>query len=372
MKIPDWKKELADASEEGADAQPIRLTLGVTVREKAAEGQEGTIRFVMNGGVPDRGGDVIHHEGTWLENFAKNPVMPWGHDYRGLPLGQWANVHVDGHDLVGDADFRSREVWDFAELVYQMYRREILRACSVGIQPIVYARNEERGPWAYDFLEQDLLECSAVMIGQHQDALVVQQQAKDAGLDIRPLLREAERILEGEHGIGLWVPRSTLEAMAKSPSAPVVFDLAGDGGRELLAAVAAKTDDGDDEDAQAEGDAGEGGESDEGEFFTLNVHLRESLSIAACGVCGGRHDSLPIQVRSAAPEAPGWTHWGVCPSTGDPVHFTVSSSAQESAPEVDEDEAWLESLERTLRDSCRKAADEATTATTGELVYDDE
>lgn len=347
MRVPTWKQRLKS----GEDARPPEKVAVVTPAEKSLT-EDGWIRFVMNTGEPDRGGDIIDHGGTRIESFSANPVMPWGHVYRELPLGTWRNVHVDGKALIGEAGFESRHVgYELAQLTYDMYEAGILRAVSVGIDPIKWAWNEERGRWAIDFMEQDLLECSAVLIGQDQGALSLAAKAKEAGLDVSPLVKAAERLLEEEQGSGLWVPRATLEAMVRAEGAHRVFSVPG--GAEIRRSI-------------------EPQETDPKEA---------EMKVKSCPSCGGDHE-IELKERSKAGEL--GTHWGTCPEIGDPLFFELrqiqeSTPAEEKAAaedENDDDFDWegpeAKRLAATIAKSVTHGVDDADTARTGALHFDDD
>lgn len=153
-----------------------------TVDEDVVDLGDRRIRFVMSASTPDRDKDVISADGWELDNFRKNPVAPWAHDSRGLPVGRWEDVGpVDGK-LMGTLEFAPAEVHPFAETVYQLYRHGFLKAVSVGFRPIKWSRNEERG--GIDFDQQELLETSPVPIPAHPQALVA---ASAEGIDLEPL-----------------------------------------------------------------------------------------------------------------------------------------------------------------------------------------
>jgi hypothetical protein len=180
------------------------VQVAVQATSRAIKGRDDALEFVMNGSNADRGGDWVDHSGAELERFRLNPVMPWAHDYRGLPLGHWEDVrHERRRGLVGVGVFSAAPVYPFAATVLELYRRTILRACSIGFNGLEWRWAPERGDGARDFLKYELLECSAVMIGQHQDALAT---AKQAGMDLSPIFERAEAERQ-KVGRCSWLPR---------------------------------------------------------------------------------------------------------------------------------------------------------------------
>lgn len=366
MILPTWKQALRSGDDK-APPELIRLGVGVS-QAKAVDDREEAIAFVMNGSGADRGGDIVNHDGARLDAFNANPVMPWGHNYYGLPLGTWEDVRVESGSLVGVGVFSAREIYPLAETILQMYLRRILRACSIGFRPIKWAWNEERGPWAVDYMEYELLECSAVMIGQHQDALATLSLARGEGLDVAPVLEEFERVIAAE-GRGLWLPRDVAKSVLLELG-PRFFDLA--------PATKARAE-------ILELDAPPLEEAEElfGTIKNVDPEDVAVVPVIACASCGGSHKGVAFLPLAKAAEG-GQSHWGTCPETGDPVYLGISTSASAKAPPVPEPEASEEDkaaagellkamnvFVRDVRASVRSGLREGETAVSGALEYDD-
>ncbi len=109
-------------------------------------------------------------------------MVLFGHNSWGLPVGKAPNVAVDLGRLVSRAtEFTPRELNEMGWAVGQMCRLGFLNAASVGFLPIKWMRNEERGGYAIDFVEQELLEFSIVPVPANPEALI---GAKSAGIPI--------------------------------------------------------------------------------------------------------------------------------------------------------------------------------------------
>lgn len=131
----------------------------------AAEGKPGdAIRFIASTEGIKRDGMDLRAEDWYLENFQKNPVFLWAHDYFGnrLPLGR-VEAHVEGKQLLADVWFDQED--EFARAVEGKYRRGFLHTVSVG--------------WNFIEMDQrhvmDLLDISGVPVPGDPDALVVRQ-----------------------------------------------------------------------------------------------------------------------------------------------------------------------------------------------------
>lgn len=182
----------AEARKPGGAVLPLRKEVSGEAKPNAEDAQ--ALDFVLSTATADRANDVVAQDGWRLDNYRKNPVMLWAHDYAQLPVGKPALVGVEGGQLVArGVQFPARELYEHGWTVGEMYRKGFLHAVSVGFAPIKYAWNEERGGYATDFMEQELLEFSAVPVPANPEALI---SAKAAGLPMAGFIEWAERILD--------------------------------------------------------------------------------------------------------------------------------------------------------------------------------
>ncbi len=148
--------------------QFVAEVTALTPEEKKAPGMgDRCRRFVISTGAVDRDNDTIDQLGWQLDNYRRNPVVLWAHDYSQLPVGKAIDVHTEGGNLVATVEF---EQHDFAETVFQLVNRGTLRATSVGFRPTKLVENVERG--GLDFKEQELLEFSIVPVPANAQALI--------------------------------------------------------------------------------------------------------------------------------------------------------------------------------------------------------
>lgn len=171
---------------------PLRKRFAVQVREVG----ERTLRFVISTADLDRDGDTIAVEGWQLDNFRANPVVLFGHDYRSLPVARAINTRVENGSLVSEARFATAEEYPFADQVFRLYKGGFMRAVSVGFLPVEWkqAQGQER-PYGIDFLKQELLEFSCVVVPSNPNALVA------AGLGGRRGRGPASGVRPGGSGI---------------------------------------------------------------------------------------------------------------------------------------------------------------------------
>jgi hypothetical protein len=100
-------------------------------RTQNTETGSGPIRFVASTEGKKQDGKDLKVDHWDLENYAKNPVFLWVHDYMGrnLPIGK-AQPTIEGKQLIADVTFDPAD--EFARQVEGKYRRGYLNAVSVG------------------------------------------------------------------------------------------------------------------------------------------------------------------------------------------------------------------------------------------------
>jgi hypothetical protein len=164
------------------------------VDEKAIDREQRIIPFTISTPSVDREGDTIAVEGWDLANYAKNPVVLFGHDHYQPPIAKSLTTFVEGAALKSRAQFVSREISEFAYMVFQLYAEGYMRATSVGFIPHewTYADGERKG--GMDFSAQEMLEYSCVPVPANPEALIEARTMK--GINVRPLREWAERTLD--------------------------------------------------------------------------------------------------------------------------------------------------------------------------------
>ena len=132
------------------------------------------LRFIGSTEAQDRDGDIISSSGWELENYKKNPVFLWAHDYSIPPIGKAIDVRVRNKQLIFDIQFPEEGVYPLADTVYKLYKGGFLNATSVGF----VGKQAEPIANGSKYIRQELLELSAVPVPSNPTAL---QQAKSKG-----------------------------------------------------------------------------------------------------------------------------------------------------------------------------------------------
>jgi len=133
----------------------------------------GPIRFVASTEGVKRDGMDLRMDAWDLDNYRKNPVVLWSHDYWGthLPVGR-AEVNVEGKNLIASVVFDPDD--EFARQIERKYRNGFLNTVSVG--------------WNTHDDRNELLDISAVPVPGDPDALMERQ--------IRGLASIGEKLIE--------------------------------------------------------------------------------------------------------------------------------------------------------------------------------
>jgi len=199
--------------------------------EKAIDEDRRTVDFTISTDSLDRHGDRVMQDGWKLEQFRKNPVVLWAHDYEMLPVGKAKNVRVEDGKLKATAEFTPLGLVKFNDIVFDLLKGGFLNATSVGFSPRkwVWAEADDRR-FGIDFQECDLLEFSIVPIPANPDALIegraagtiddsaVQEWARKwlGVTDRHDLVERTELEQLRKAAADLAVVRSDLEAIRKS------------------------------------------------------------------------------------------------------------------------------------------------------------
>ena len=136
-----------------------------------AQGQGEPMAFVISTDEVDRHGDVIAADGWNLDSYRENPVFLWAHDYARPVIGKAVDIWKEPHSLMAKIQFAPTE---FAQEVASLYEAGYQRGVSVGFKPLTYEerRHEKTGAFlGIRFLEQELLEASAVPVPANRNAL---------------------------------------------------------------------------------------------------------------------------------------------------------------------------------------------------------
>lgn len=127
----------------------------------------------------DRDKDRVMPMGAQLDNFVKNPVLMYGHNYRDpwALIGKVGDLQVDSSGITFLPELRDpASDSDPMTVIRALWDQKLLRAASIGFNPTKWMENEVGGR---DFVEWELLEISIVPIPANQNALRLAAKAID-------------------------------------------------------------------------------------------------------------------------------------------------------------------------------------------------
>jgi HK97 family phage prohead protease len=153
------------------------------IAKSDVDDEERTVTAVVSTDVVDREGEVLLPKGVDFEQYLKNPVVLWAHDYRETPIARSLWMTKGRKGITAKAKFADTEK---AEEIYQLFKGGYLNAFSVGFLPKKYHEPtpdevKKRPEWAeasliYD--EWELLEFSAVPVPANPEALATAVKSK--------------------------------------------------------------------------------------------------------------------------------------------------------------------------------------------------
>ncbi len=117
------KVSLAFATKEFKDA----------IEKTKAATDSGTFEVIISTADEDRQGEVIDQKGWDFTNYKNNPVVLWGHNYSGLPIGVTDEILTnDKGQTIAKGRFAPEEANPFAQQVRRLYDAKIVKTTSVG------------------------------------------------------------------------------------------------------------------------------------------------------------------------------------------------------------------------------------------------
>jgi HK97 family phage prohead protease len=209
MKLLDADAFRAAVKDGGQQPEATLFKFATAEPQQVGDEASRTQRFVFSDATVDHSGDSIDPKGWDLGIFKRNPVALFSHMSWEPPIGRASNVSVQGGELVGDIEFATPDIYEFADTIYRLVKGKFLNAVSVGFLPKEWAFTSDKNrPYGIDFKKQTLLEISVCPVPCNPNAL---GEARSMGVDTRPLQEWAEKVLDS--GDTIFMPRKDIEAL---------------------------------------------------------------------------------------------------------------------------------------------------------------
>ena len=104
-------------------------------RIKALGGR--SFQFVISTGSVDRDNDVVDPEGWNLDDFMRNPVVMWGHNYQEPPIARATHLEVmPGVGISARFEFPPAGIHPLADTVRGLWDAGFVNAASIGFMPL--------------------------------------------------------------------------------------------------------------------------------------------------------------------------------------------------------------------------------------------
>lgn len=180
---------------------------------KGIDSKAKTIRAYASTSAWDRYGERFAPDAfkDGLDNFKKNPVILFAHDYSQAPIAKAIGYEFDEKGLILTMKFADTPK---AQEVFGLYEGGFMNAFSVGFRPLEMAfeeRVEGSGDMGAVFVRAELLENSAVPVPANPEAVVIKGLGDKSMTLSGALLRE---MIEGAFG-----QRAPIELPAIDPIA---------------------------------------------------------------------------------------------------------------------------------------------------------
>lgn len=165
---------------------------------KAIDVEAGIYELMPSTESVDRDGDILLAAGARLDNFRRNPVVMYAHNYQDLPVAKALEIEaIPGQGLRAQIQFPPKGVSERADTVHGMWAGGFLNAASVGFVPSKWEeRKTDNGSEAPRqggriYTNWELLEFSIVPIPSNSDALrLAAKRLKEAQVQRSPACRQ--------------------------------------------------------------------------------------------------------------------------------------------------------------------------------------
>lgn len=137
---------------------------------KALEGEDRILTVRISSNNPDRSHDVVYPKGMKMDNYMRNPVVAFAHDYSGMAVAKTLDLQPVDDGVVAKLQFPPLGVYELADTLYELYKGGFMNAWSIGFIPTKWQDREDGGR---DFQEWELLEYSAVLVPDNPDAVTL-------------------------------------------------------------------------------------------------------------------------------------------------------------------------------------------------------
>jgi HK97 family phage prohead protease len=218
----------------------FRRSYGIAVRAMAEDKR--SVDVVASSTAIDGYGEIVAQD--WdLTRYAANPVVLYGHNSYGLPIGHASNVRVEDGKLLASLNFVDARANPMAEMVWQGIVQGSLRAVSVGFRSKSAQMQNVNGKDVFVLTGNELMEISVVPIPANPEAVAVAAKAFDD--QVRALIARSQKTENDMNVKQIAIALGLAETTTEEEALAFAKALAEDGKalKALLAAVGADSHD---------------------------------------------------------------------------------------------------------------------------------
>lgn len=142
-------------------------------RSKAVNAEAGIFEAMISTETIDRQGDIVRATGAVLDNYMKNPVVLWDHNYHERPVAKALNVEIlPGRGLKSTFQFPARGISRRIDEIRDLWQEGFLNAVSIGFIPLASRPINPNDKWgSQEYTRWELLEYSICPVPANQEAL---------------------------------------------------------------------------------------------------------------------------------------------------------------------------------------------------------
>ena len=145
------------------------------VTKSVVNADDGIYEATITTSTMDRQGEVVIATGMKADNYMRNPVVLFGHDYQAPPVAKALELSVTADAVKARFQFPAKDVSARADEIHALWDGGFLNAVSIGFIPSKWAENSATPT----ITEWELLEFSIVPVPANQEALrLMLEQAK--------------------------------------------------------------------------------------------------------------------------------------------------------------------------------------------------
>ena len=165
----------------GADECKLLCDIAQVTYEDGYEKR--VLKYITTTENPDRYGDIVRAAGAQFDNYRRNAVIQFAHDYSNPPVGNTIQISIDSKaknvPALGLFVDERVDPTGRADLIFRFAQSGFMKACSIGFLPVETYRpqsSEERvamglGEWGLEYRLWDFMEWSPCPIPANPNAL---------------------------------------------------------------------------------------------------------------------------------------------------------------------------------------------------------